>query len=106
MAQNTRISVPAGTAWTQLTDAITTGEISIMLSSQTPVMLQATSGDTPPTVGSDGPVALLSYGDGWSEATIVAKFPGVASADFLWARRLDADIGIAAGDAIIGISHG
>lgn len=107
MSQNTRINVPAGNSgqWTQLTDSSTVGEISVMLASNTPVMLQATDGQTAPTAGTLGPLALLSYGDGWSQATIVAKFPGVPAADALWARRLDADIGLGAADAIVGISH-
>ncbi len=105
MAQNTRITVPAGTTWVKLTDAAAAGEISVMLASTTPVMLQATAGGTAPTAGTLGPLALLSYGDGWSQATILEKFPGVATADHLWARRLDANIGLGASDAIIGISH-
>lgn len=106
MARNARINVPAGTAWTALTAAIVATDISIMLAGRTPVMLQATSGTTPPTAGTLGPLELLSYGDGWSEATIAEKFPGVAAADYLWARRSDADTGLAAADAIVGISHG
>lgn len=105
MAQNTRKIVAAGTAWVRLTDADTTGDISIMLASDTPVMLQATPDDTPPGAGTLGPLALLSYGDGWSQATIEAKFPGISGADNLWARRLDANIGLGSKDAIIGISH-
>ncbi len=106
MAQNTRITVAAGDTWVRLTATDTDGDLSIMLASTTPVMLQATAGSTPPTAGTLGPLALLSYGDGWSEATILEKFPGVAAADNLWARRLDANIGLGASDAIIGISHG
>ncbi len=104
MAQNTRITVAAGDDWVQLTDASTTGDISIMLAAPYPVMLQATATDTAPTSGTLGPLALLQFGDGWSEATILEKFPGVATAAFLWARRLHADSN--APDAIIGISHG
>jgi len=106
MARNARVNVPAGDAWTALTAAVVATDISIMLAGKYPVMLQATSGTTPPTAGTLGPLELLSYGDGWSEATIAEKFPGVASADYLWARRSDADIGLAAADAIVGISHG
>ncbi len=105
MAQNTRITVVAGTAWVRLTDADADGDISIMLASMSPVMLQATAGSTPPTAGTLGPLALLSYGDGWSEATILEKFPGVALADNLWARRLEPNIGLGSGNAIVGISH-
>lgn len=106
MAQNTRKLVPAGTAWVKLTDALVITNISVMLASNTPVMLQATNGGTPPTVGTLGPLALLSFGDGWSQATIAEKFPGVTNADHLWARRMNADIGLGATDAIVGISHG
>lgn len=105
MAQNTRISVPAGTAWTRLTNADASGDISVMLANQSPVMLQATVTSTPPTVGTLGPLELLSYGDGWSEATIEEKFPGVSGALNLWARRSDANIALGATDAIVGISH-
>lgn len=105
MAQNTRILIPGGGTWVRLTNAAVTGDISIMLANSAPVMLQATSGSTPPTADSLGPLELLSYGDGWSEATIAEKFPGISSADNIWARRSDANIALGGINAIIGISH-
>ena len=106
MARNARVNVPAGTTWVALTAAVVATDISIMLANNRPIQLQATSGTTPPTAGTSGPLELLRYGDGWSEATIAEKFPGVASADYLWARRSDADIALGGVDAIVGISHG
>jgi len=76
-----------------------------MLANNQPVMLQATADATPPTADTLGPLELLAYGDGWSEATIEEKFPGVAGADRLWARTSNADIGLGSKDAIVGISH-
>jgi len=103
MAQNTRISCPAG-EWTQLTDADASADISVMLANWVPVSLQATTDATTPT-DARGPLELLSKGDGWSEATILEKFPGVAAAVRLWAKPVEADIGLGAIDAVVGISH-
>ncbi len=104
-ARNARVNVPAGGAWVALTDSIVATDISIMLANARPIMIQATSGTTPPTSGTLGPLELLNYGDGWSEATILEKFPGVDAADYLWARVSDADTGLGGKDAIVGISH-
>lgn len=98
MAQNTRLPCLTG-VWTKLTSSLVTTDISVMLASATAVSLQATSGTTPPTDNA-GPLELLSYGDGWSGATIAAKFPGVSSADTLWAKPRSSK------NSIIGISHG
>ena len=108
MARNARVTIPAGGAWVALTAAIVATDVSVMLASHTPVMLQATSGTSAPADDSTGPLELLSYGDGWSEATIAEKFPGVASADYLWARQAGVSAGTptAHPDAVVGISHG
>lgn len=98
MAQNTRVSCPAG-VWTKLTNALVETDLSLMLASVATVSLQATAGTTAPTIDA-GPLELLSYGDGWSEATIFAKFPGVAAADTLWAKPRSGR------PALVGISHG
>lgn len=84
-AKNTRVSCPVG-VWTQITDSVTT-DISVALLSNVPVSLQATSSSTAPTDDA-GPLELLRQGDGWSEATILEKFPGVATASYLWAKPL------------------
>lgn len=105
MAQNTRITVAAGGTWVQLTNGDVAADMSVMLANSQPVMLQATANDTPPTAGTLGPLELLSHGDGWSEATIAEKFPGVASAVRLWARTMDANIGRGSENAYVGISH-
>jgi hypothetical protein len=104
-ARNARVSVAAGGTWVALTSVVVATDISIMLANNRPIMLQATSGTTPPTASTLGPLELLSYGDGWSEATIAEKFPGVTAADYLWARVSDANLGLGAEDAIVGISH-
>ena len=98
MAQNTRISCPTA-AWTQLTDADTAGDISVALI-KGPVLLQATADATPPTGVTGFP--LTAIGDGWSEATIVEKFPGVAGAVRLWAYPDRSD----SAGAIVQVSHG
>lgn len=96
MAQNTRVQCPKG-VWTKLTNALVTGDVSVMLASSAGVSLQATAGaGTAPTINA-GPLELLTYGDGWSGGSIESKFPGVAAADTLWARprsRRDSTIGI------------
>ena len=97
MARNDRVVCSAGT-WTQLTNADATGDISVVLLSNAPVTLQATATATAPT-DEAGPVELLSRGDGWSEATIAEKFPGVTGAVRLWAKQIG---GVS---AIVGISH-
>jgi len=98
MAQNTRKVCAAG-SWTQLTDASTTGDITIMLADNTPVSLQATADTTTPT-DAVGPFYLLQIGDGWSEATIAEKFPGVTSAAYIWAKPLDDSR-----SSIVSVSH-
>lgn len=97
MANNTRVACPAG-AWTQITNGDAAADISIMLASVQPVSLQATVGAVTPTDDS-GPLELLSYGDGWSEATIAEKFPGVAGALRVWAKPR----GYLA--SLVGVSH-
>jgi hypothetical protein len=91
MAQDAKISVPRAT-WTELTDTDTAGDITLALLNDATVYLQATTGATAPTTNDGMP--LMSFGDGWSEATIVEKFPGVASADRLWAYSPNADVQI------------
>jgi len=103
MARNARITCPAG-VWTRLTAADAAADISIMLANWVPVSLQATADATTPT-DARGPLELMGKGDGWSEATIVEKFPGVAAAVNIWAKPIEADIGLGAVDAVIGISH-
>ncbi len=103
MARNARIACPAG-VWTRITLADAAGDISIMLGNWVPVSLQATVGSTTPTDGR-GPLELMSKGDGWSEATIAEKFPGVAGALNVWAKPVEADTGLGALDAVVGISH-
>jgi len=98
MAQNTRKVCAAG-AWTQLTDADAAADVTVMLASDVPVSIQATTGATAPT-DDIGPFYLLQIGDGWSEATIVEKFPGVAGALRLWAKPLGSER-----SAIVSISH-
>lgn len=98
MARNEDVALPAG-AWTQLTNADCTGDISVMLSTGYPVSLQATVGAVTPT-DETGPLHLLSEGDGWSEATIVEKFPGVAGANRLYAKPMGSR------DSAVGVSHG
>jgi len=73
-----------------------------MLANDVAVSLQATSGTTPPT-DAVGPLELMARGNGWSEATIAEKFPGVASADTLWAKPRTKDN--FRGGAIVSISH-
>lgn len=93
---NTRVSCTKG-SWTKVVDNAT-GDVSIALSTdRTPVWLQATAADSAPS-DDQGPLMLLQFGDGWSEATIEEKFPGVSSAAYLWAKPW-------VDDAIIGVSH-
>lgn len=75
------VSVPAAT-WTKLVDNATT-DVSVALLTSATVYLQATSADSAP--GDTDGMPLFSAGDGWSEATILEKFPGVANAAYLWA---------------------
>ncbi len=105
MARNARISCPAG-AWTRLTAADAAGDISVMLANWVPISIQAMpTGSTAPT-DIRGPLELMSKGDGWSEATIAEKFPGITDALNLWAKPVEADTGLGALDAVVGISHG
>lgn len=97
MAQNQSIVCPQA-EWTKLTNALVTTDISIALLSGS-AEIQATFGTDPPTTNEGMP--LIRHGDGWSEATIGAKFPGVASADTLWARPIHTP-----SSARIFISHG
>lgn len=101
MAQNTRKACPAG-VWTQLTNADVSTDVTVMLASDVPVSLQATTDATAPT-DDIGPLELLQYGDGWSEATIAEKFPGVAAVR-LWAKP-KAENPVAARDSVVSISH-
>lgn len=103
MAKNTRVSCPAG-VWTAVTDDDVAAAISIELLNDVPISLQATATGAATPIDDAGPLELLSYGDGWSEATIVAKFPGVASAVRLWAKPRG-DSGASVTTAIVGISH-
>lgn len=82
MAQDKQVDCPAR-VWTELTDADTTGDVSLSLLSDALAYLQATPDGNPPTTQIGLPLA--TYGDGWSEATIAEKFPGVAGAVRLWA---------------------
>jgi len=105
MAKNARVACPVGT-WTKLNAADVATDISLMLANNVPVSLQATAtGGATPT-DTVGPLELLSYGDGWSEATILEKFPGVAAAVNLYAKpRENQDEGLGARDAVVSISH-
>jgi len=76
-----------------------------MLSNDVEFWLAATATSTPPT-DDFGPFHLLSRGDGWSEATILQKFPGIAAAARLWAKPIAPAAGMSVPDAILGISHG
>lgn len=97
-AKDAAVACPAG-EWTLLTDnAGTSGNVSIALVSGGPVWLKASTTTTAPS-GADGTLSLIKPGEGWSEATIAAKFPGVASATHIFARP----VGAAA--AVVGISH-
>ena len=105
MAKNARVACPVG-VWTKLNAADVSTDISIMLANDVPVSLQvtATGGAAPTDVV--GPLELLSYGDGWSEATIEEKFPGVASAVNIYAKpRENQTAGLGAFDAVVSISH-
>jgi len=101
MARNARVSCPLD-AWTKLTNGLVSTNLSVMLANDVAVSLQATSGTTAPT-DDVGPLELMARGNGWSEATILEKFPGVATADTLWAKpRTKDDF---RGPAIVSISH-
>ena len=104
MARNARVLCPVG-EWTKVTAGDVATDISIMLANWNQCSLQATVDDTTPT-DVKGPLELLSKGDGWSEATIAEKFPGVAGALNIWAKPNEADIGLGSLDTVIGISHG
>ena len=105
MAQNTRITCAAGD-WTQITDADVAADISVMLANDVSIYLQATATSTPPGASTIGPVELLDKGDGWSEATIAEKFPGVSGALRLWAKPKDSAASVSHSSAIVGVSHG
>lgn len=83
-----RVSVPRET-WTKLIDNAT-GDVSIALLTTATVYIQATAADSAPS-DEDG-MPLFSAGDGWSEATILEKFPGVATAAYLWAFAPNNDV--------------
>jgi len=106
MAKNARVACPVG-VWTKLNAADVATDISLMLANNVPVSLQATAtGGATPT-DNVGPLELLSYGDGWSEATILEKFPGVAVAVNIYAKPRDSQsAGMSAQDAVVSISHG
>lgn len=86
MARHAQVTC-AFDAWTELTNAEdATGDISIeLLTDNTPIWLEATATGTAPA-GAEGTFSLIRFGDGWSEATIAEKFPGVSGAVRLWAR--------------------
>lgn len=101
-AINTRFACPPD-IWTRVTDdAGATGNISVMLANEVPVSLQATADTTAPT-DAVGPLELLSYGNGWSDATIQEKFNGVENAIHLWIKPRMNSTGAT---AYVGISHG
>jgi len=105
-AKNARVACPAGT-WTKLNVTDVATDISIMLANDVPVSLQATATGAATPTDTVGPLELLSYGDGWSEATILEKFPGVAAAVGIYAKpREDHTAGLGARDAVVSISHG
>lgn len=81
-ARDAKVSVARNT-WTKLTDGAVTTDVTVALLSTATVFLQATSADSAPSTEDGAP--LLSYGDGWSEATLAEKFPGVSGAQYLWA---------------------
>jgi len=106
MAKNARVACPVG-VWTKLNAADVATDISLMLANDVAVSLQVTAtGGAVPT-DNVGPLELLRYGDGWSESTIVEKFPGVAAAVNIYAKpRENQSAGAGAADAVVSISHG
>lgn len=83
MAVDAFVAVPKGT-WTKLVDNITT-DVTVALMNDAEVFLKATASDSAPSSTSRVGAPLLAYGNGWSEAALAEKFPGVASAAYLWA---------------------
>ena len=86
MVQNAFITCPSG-IWTKLNNADLAGDLSIALIDGA-VVLQASAAATLPDADANEGLPLLSHGDGWSEATILEKFPGVTGADNLFAKPL------------------
>lgn len=104
-AKNARVACPVG-VWTKLNDSDTATDISLMLANNVGVSLQATITAAATPTDATGPLELLSYGDGWSEATIAEKFPGVANAVGIYAKpRENQSGGHGSQDAVVSISH-
>lgn len=87
-AQDREIELLAG-QWTKLTDGLITTPITWSVIAG-PVLVRATFGAASEPVGVWG-YPFPGFADGWSEATIGAKFPGVLGgggepADTLWGR--------------------
>lgn len=97
-ARDATVSCPAG-VWTQITNGAATGDVAVMKRAGGTLLIAATATASAPT-GTDA-FALISYGDGWSEATIAEKFPGVTGAQHLWGRPEDDN----AGPVTVRISH-
>ena len=93
MAQNTSITIPAGT-WTQLTDADVTS-ITFQNVSGNHVLIKATTDTTAPT-DKNGSVR---YNPGQGERNVAMEdlFPGISGADRLWAWAEDI--------AVVMVSH-
>ena len=99
MAQNTFVTLPKG-VWTAITNADVAADISIALIDGRCAIQATATGGSAPAASSDDGLPLLSHGDGWSEATIAEKFPGVATAVLLFGKPLDNE------DARVYVSHG
>ena len=99
-ARNAVVTLPVG-VWTQITNGAATGDISLELLSGGPIAIQATSAESAPSTNPEEAFSLEIRGDGWSEATIVEKFPGVAGADHLWGRPINPSNG----SAKVHVSH-
>jgi hypothetical protein len=82
-ARDARVAIPADT-WTQITNDATTTDVTVALMEGGPVWIRATTSASAPTGGASG-LALDSRLDGWSEATIAEKFPGLTDPDHLYA---------------------
>jgi hypothetical protein len=89
MAQNTSI-VAGSDDWTQLTNADVT-EITFQLIRGAPMYVQATSGATAPNAASVTVGIRYEAGQGESKRALADLFPGVASANRVWARSVEAD---------------
>ena len=90
-ARDAKVAIPRNT-WTQVTNGAVTTDVSVALLNNATVFIQGTASASAPST-EDG-LPLLSYGDGWSEATIAEKFPGVSGAQHLYAFSPDRAVDI------------